>query len=406
MPKDAKQCDNSSSIKNRHARHHPYNNLSLEGSTSKDGETNAQKKEWDGAVCPICMEHPHNAVLLVCSSYENGCCPYMCDTSYRHSNCLDQYRKPRSNCQSLEALMDNSGPRASGLRALMNIDGVAETGGPENTREFPPDPWASSSETSENSLNRIALQSGMTSSRLIRQDTNGSALLMNTWHHRSGTDVFLNDDIELKCPLCRGTVNGWKVVEAAREYLNMKTRNCSHESCTFNGTYEQLRKHARRMHPTARPADVDPSRQRAWRHLEHQRDFGDVLSTIRSAMPRAVVLGDYVLENEDGIHFDQGNESDSLSSSRSWWTTFFLFHMISPISSLADARGFPARWRAARRQLVSPGMLSIQPMLAEHIMDTDEEDLDSVSTNEAADSASGPSRRRRSTMFRPDGELS
>ncbi|GLT55029.1 hypothetical protein SLA2020_281830 [Shorea laevis] len=43
--------------------------------------------------CPVCMEHPHNAVLLICSSHEKGCRPFMCDTSYRHSNCLDQFRK-------------------------------------------------------------------------------------------------------------------------------------------------------------------------------------------------------------------------------------------------------------------------------------------------------------------------
>ncbi|CAM0881685.1 unnamed protein product [Alopecurus aequalis] len=39
------------------------------------------------------MDHPHNAVMLVCSSHEKGCRPFLCDTSYRHSNCLDQYRK-------------------------------------------------------------------------------------------------------------------------------------------------------------------------------------------------------------------------------------------------------------------------------------------------------------------------
>ncbi|XBI18097.1 hypothetical protein VPH35_059979 [Triticum aestivum] len=39
------------------------------------------------------MDHPHNAVMLVCSSHEKGCRPFICDTSYRHSNCLDQYRK-------------------------------------------------------------------------------------------------------------------------------------------------------------------------------------------------------------------------------------------------------------------------------------------------------------------------
>ncbi|KAL8223665.1 hypothetical protein R6Q57_019140 [Mikania cordata] len=49
--------------------------------------------ECEEARCPICMEHPHNAVLLLCSSHEKGCRPYMCDTSSRHSNCLDQFRK-------------------------------------------------------------------------------------------------------------------------------------------------------------------------------------------------------------------------------------------------------------------------------------------------------------------------
>lgn len=200
-------------------------------------------------------------------------------------------------------------------------------------------------------------------------------------------------------------MNGYKVVEAARQYLNMKMRNCSHESCSFSGTYEELRKHARSVHPTARPAEVDPSRQRAWRHLERQRDFGDVLSTIRSAMPSAIVLGDYVIDSEDGVHFDQGEENENFTSSRSWWTTFFLFHMITPIASLADARGFPARWRAARRQHISPGMLSVQHMLGDHIVDTDSEESDSVSTNEASNVASESRRRRRSNRFRHGREL-
>uniref|UniRef100_A0A5B7CBY4 Uncharacterized protein n=1 Tax=Davidia involucrata TaxID=16924 RepID=A0A5B7CBY4_DAVIN len=37
----------------------------------------------------------------------------------------------------------------------------------------------------------------------------------------------------LRCPLCRGTVLGWKVVEKVRKYLNLKSRSCSHESCSF-----------------------------------------------------------------------------------------------------------------------------------------------------------------------------
>lgn len=51
------------------------------------------KKDWDDIICPVCMNPPHNAVLLVCSSYKNNCQTFMCNNSYRHSNCLDQYRK-------------------------------------------------------------------------------------------------------------------------------------------------------------------------------------------------------------------------------------------------------------------------------------------------------------------------
>ncbi|KAK6121184.1 hypothetical protein DH2020_045105 [Rehmannia glutinosa] len=52
-----------------------------------------EKKDWEDATCSVCMECPHNAVLLLCSSHEKGCRPYMCGTSLRYSNCLDQYKK-------------------------------------------------------------------------------------------------------------------------------------------------------------------------------------------------------------------------------------------------------------------------------------------------------------------------
>lgn len=413
MPKDIEQSNNLVSLKAKRSRYHPYNEQHLisEGSSLTDGEINAQKKEWDDTVCLICMEHPHNAVLLLCSSYDKGCCPYMCDTSYRHSNCLDRYRKPRTDfnnhsSQSIEVYIDDAG---SGLRSSTNVDEYTGIGGPGNTREVLTGSWTSRSEGSEDSQNRrdshvlSELQSGMIRDGLVT-DEGETSVSVNTGNPGNETETHLNE-VELKCPLCRGTVNGYKVVEAARQYLNTKMRNCSHDSCSFSGTYEELCKHARSVHPTGRPADVDPSRQRAWRHLERQHDFGDVLSTIRSAMPSAIVLGDYVIDSEDGIHFDRGDENENLTSSRSWWTTFFLFHMITPIASFADARGFPARWRAARRQHISPGMLSVQHMLGDHIVDTDSEDSDNVSTNEASNGASEPRRRRRSIRFRHGGEL-
>ncbi|EYU24663.1 hypothetical protein ABFS82_04G104500 [Erythranthe guttata] len=49
--------------------------------------------EWEEIQCPICMERPHNAVLLNCSSRDKGCRPFICDTLHPHSNCLDQFRK-------------------------------------------------------------------------------------------------------------------------------------------------------------------------------------------------------------------------------------------------------------------------------------------------------------------------
>ncbi|CAH8349769.1 unnamed protein product [Eruca vesicaria subsp. sativa] len=52
-----------------------------------------EKNDWAEAVCSVCMECPHNAVLLLCSSHDKGCRPYMCGTSFRYSNCLDQYKK-------------------------------------------------------------------------------------------------------------------------------------------------------------------------------------------------------------------------------------------------------------------------------------------------------------------------
>jgi hypothetical protein len=51
-------------------------------SSSKFVEDSEWKEEWEEATCPICMEHPHNAVLLICTSHDNGCHPYMSDTSY------------------------------------------------------------------------------------------------------------------------------------------------------------------------------------------------------------------------------------------------------------------------------------------------------------------------------------
>lgn len=98
------------------------------------------------------------------------------------------------------------------------------------------------------------------------------------------------------CPLCRGEVKGWTVVEPAREYLNNKQRSCMQDNCSFLGTYKELQKHVRSDHPCAKPREVDPTLQQKWMRLEHEREREDVISTIRSSMPRSVVFGDYVID--------------------------------------------------------------------------------------------------------------
>ncbi|XP_062008256.1 uncharacterized protein LOC133725139 [Rosa rugosa] len=185
-------------------------------------ESTENTKEWEDTRCPICMEHPHNAVLIKCSSHEMGCRPYMCNTSYRHSNCLDQFCKssvPESTTMMLQ--------------------------------ELPLTHTASHGSREEESL------PGQTSPC-------GSQLQPHP-----------------ACPLCRGKIYGYIVVEAARHFMNCKVRSCSSETCDFNGTYSELRKHARSEHPYVRPSEVDPNRHRDWMRLERQRDLQDVLSIVQ-----------------------------------------------------------------------------------------------------------------------------
>ncbi|KAF2292643.1 hypothetical protein GH714_026253 [Hevea brasiliensis] len=74
--------------------------------------------------------------------------------------------------------------------------------------------------------------------------------------------------LSLKCPLCRGAVLGWEVVDEARKYLNLKKRSCSRESCSFVGNYQELRRHARRVHPKLDPLML----------IHPENELGDALS--------------------------------------------------------------------------------------------------------------------------------
>lgn len=204
------------------------------------------KKDWEDATCSVCMEFPHNAVLLLCSSYNKGCRPYMCATSNRYSNCLEQYKKAYTKVASAQSSEQLDG-------SIGNIGSSSDGVQPNEKVEVP----------------------------------------------------------ELLCPLCRGQVKGWTVVEPARKYLNAKKRTCMQEKCTFVGNYKELRKHVKAKHPLARPRAVDPVLEEKWKRLECERERSDVISTIISSTPGAVVLGDYVLEpNQSNFYSDYDSELD------------------------------------------------------------------------------------------------
>ncbi|GMH00287.1 hypothetical protein Nepgr_002126 [Nepenthes gracilis] len=191
--------------------------------------TTPDSKEWGDATCSVCMEFPHNAVLLLCSSYSNGCRPYMCATSHRFSNCLDEYKKAYTKVTPAQHI------RPCG-------------------------------------------------------DSNDSfGLSLGCYDEKMEVS-------ELLCPLCRGQVKGWTVVEPARKYLNQKKRTCMQGSCSFVGNYKQLKKHVKAEHPLARPREVDPELEEEWKRLEQERERNDVISTATSSMPGAIIVGDYVIE--------------------------------------------------------------------------------------------------------------
>lgn len=250
-----------------------------QSSSSSSLETAEDLKEWEEARCPVCIEQPHNAVLLICASYEKGCRPYMCDTSYRHSNCFDQFCKSFAETPS-----------------------VPSQNAPQHTDTVDPSPIISS-EPAVNSSQEETNNDPISPENLPN---------MRKLHQK------------LVCPLCRGQILGCTVVESARCFMNDKVRSCASEACEFGGNYTELRKHARQEHPLVRPSEANPERQRDWRRLERQRDIGDVLSTIQSSFGE-----DHDAANATILPFEDSNlltvfffirvfNSGSSSRSSSW----------------------------------------------------------------------------------------
>ncbi|KAH0894830.1 hypothetical protein HID58_057259, partial [Brassica napus] len=212
---------------------------------------------WDDLVCPICLDSPHNGVLLQCSSYDNGCRAFVCNTDHLHSNCLDRF--------------------------------ITAYG----TDPPPPPPDEPMSKALEESCKPL-------------------------------------------CPLCRGEVTGWVIVEEARLRLDEKQRCCEEERCRFTGTYTELRKHAQSEHPDSRPSKIDPARKLDWENFQQSSEIIDVLSTIHSEVPRGVVLGDYVIEYGDD---DTGDEFEDVASNEgNWWTSCIFYKMFDNIRNARNRR--------------------------------------------------------------------
>ncbi|KAL1822588.1 hypothetical protein ACET3Z_009366 [Daucus carota] len=289
MPKERR--DRSVSFDRSRASPFPCgSSRSLLSLTKNPSDNEENVKEWEVTQCPVCMEHPHNAILLICSSHDKGCRPFMCDTSYRHSNCFDQFRK--SSAERSET--------------------VQQEGAPVSV---------------EQPSSNVAVPEAAVTSSQAEARREGSPGMHDNVENQKG---------KLVCPLCRGDVNGWMVDEPARIFMNSKSRSCASETCDFSGTYAELRKHARVVHPEVRPTEADPERQRDWRRLEQQRDFGDLISTLQSS------IGEEMESTEDGTF--------TFNESR-WLTVYFLIRVFRPRrSSRSSSWSGSSRARAPVRR--------------------------------------------------------
>lgn len=319
MPKERRDCSASRS------RTSPFpcgSSPSLLSLIKNPLENEEHVKEWEEARCPVCIEHPHNSILLLCSSHGKGCRPFMCDTSYRHSNCFDQF------CKSFG----------------------------KTPPTVPQQEETSFSTATDSPTYRMTLEEGIPAS----QDERIESRLTHT-------DCENKVKGKLVCPLCRGDINGWMVVEPARVFMNAKLRSCACETCDFSGTYSDLRKHARLEHPLVRPSEADPERQRDWRRLERQRDLGDLISTLQSS-----------------IGEERSEDSTFSLDERGLLTVFFLVRVFQP-GNVSRSSSWSGTSRA--RAHVTLRRRSTRTLWGESI-DGDSMDQD----NDTSDGGSGPSR--------------
>ncbi|KAJ0965643.1 hypothetical protein J5N97_026781 [Dioscorea zingiberensis] len=243
-------------------------------SFSFDLEDKQLKINWEDVICPICLDFPHNGVLLLCSSYEKGCRPFICDTDGTHSNCLDRFT------------------------CAYGMPNVAKCASANNEAE-----------------QRIqAIQPNL--------------------------------EDPPTCPLCRGNVTGWVVIDEARVHLNMKKRCCQEKQCSFIGNYVELQKHIKLKHPHSRPSEVDPARRLDWENFQQSSEIVDVLSIIHSEVPRGVVLGDYVIEYADVETSDE--YEDAPQKKGNWWTSCIMCQVFVKKTSRNRRRSRASAGRSSR----------------------------------------------------------
>lgn len=293
-----------------------------------------EKKDWEDVTCSVCMEYPHNAVLLLCSSHDKGCRPYMCGTSCRYSNCLDQYKKAYT-----KVISSNNGQSVHG-----SVD------------------------------NPIVIQD-------------------------SSSGIENSEVTELACPLCRGQVKGWTVVEPARDYFNAKQRSCMQDDCSFLGNYKELRRHVRAEHPSARPREVDPVLEQKWRRLERERERNDVMSTITSTMPGAMFFGDYVIEgNNYGFDSDEEggldagaaerNEGYEMGFDSNLVNVFLLLHAFGPSGGDEFNRRMPQP-RLPYHETVNGNAVGIRHSTPVGGAESSDQDDDNVDSNDEGGGGGG-----------------
>lgn len=221
-------------------------------------------QSWvEDVACPICLDSPHNAVLLRCASYEKGCRPFICDTDQTRSNCLERFRG------------------AHGLPLPVPVPVPVPANARASSRTVAP----------LNSIHTITISSS------------------NANNNRPA------------CPLCRGDVMGWFVIGEARSHLNQKRRCCEESRCSYVGSFHELQRHTQQKHPDSRPSAIDPARRADWENLQRSSDVVDVLSTIHAQVPNGVVLGDYVIEYGDGDEAGDDDYEVYHGVRASWWTS-------------------------------------------------------------------------------------